>query len=208
MTPNPVAQFLGTWGYPAYVLLFAATGVGSPITEDLLLLTAGYLVSARVFSWPVVLPLSYACVLMTDGILYGIGRYLRTHSFKRDGMLRRIVRPAQLRLATRWFGRFGDGIVFVARLVPGTRLLVFLTAGARAMPPRRFFLMDGAASLIYVPVLLLAGAKLGERIGDVDQALGWIGDRVTWVVAIVAVAAIVRYLWRRRLRKYLERLDV
>jgi membrane protein DedA with SNARE-associated domain len=141
-------------------------------------------------------------------MLYGFGRYLRTHSLKRHSVLRRIVRPAQLRLATRWFGRFGDGIVFAARLIPGTRLLVFLTAGARAMPLRRFLLMDGLASLLYVPALLWLGAKLGERIGDIDHALAWVGDRVTWVLAAVALAAIVRYLWRRRLRKYLERIDV
>ena len=208
MAPDPVAQVLGTWGYPAYVFLFAATALGSPVTEDLLLLTGGYLVAAQVFSWPVTLPLSYACVLMTDGILYGLGRYLRTHSLKRGGWLRRIVRPAQFRLATRWFGRFGDGIVFVARLVPGTRLLVFLTAGARAMPLWRFYLMDGLASLVYVPALLFAGARLGERIGDIDRALEWVGERVLWVALAIAAAAVVRHVWRRRLRKYLERLDV
>ena len=124
MTPDPVAQFLGTWGYPAYVLLFLATGFGSPVTEDLLLLTGGYLVAAGIFSWPVALPLSYGCVLATDVIIYSLGARLRTHSLARDGLVRRLVRPAHLRIATRWFGRFGDPVVFVARLLPGTRLIV------------------------------------------------------------------------------------
>ncbi len=202
MTPDPVAQFLGTWGYPAYVLLFLATGFGSPITEDLLLLTGGYLVAAGIFGWPVALPLSYGCVLGTDVIIYSLGARLRTHSLARDGLLRRLVRPAHLRIATRWFGRFGDPVVFVARLLPGTRLIVFLTAGVRAMPLARFVLMDALASLIYVPVMLLIGFKLGEQVGRVDRALDWVGDRVLWLIALVAAVALLRHLWRR----YLERL--
>jgi membrane protein DedA with SNARE-associated domain len=206
MDPDPIAQFLGTWGYPAYVLLFAATGVGSPVTEDLLLLTGGYLIAAGVFSWPVGLPLSYACVLGTDCMLYSIGRFLRTHSLKRTGWLRRIVRPAQLRIATRWFGRFGDRVVFMARFVPGTRLLVYITAGLRAMPISRFLLIDGSASALYVPLLLWLGVKLGERIGALDRALDYVGDRVLWILLAVAAFAVVRHLWRRRLRRYLDEL--
>lgn len=202
MTADPVAQFLGTWGYPAYVALFLATAFGSPVTEDLLLLTGGYLVAAGIFSWPVALPVSFVCVLASDAIIYSLGLRLRTHSLARDGLVRRLVRPAHLRIATRWFGRFGDRVVFLARLVPGTRLIVFLTAGVRAVPLARFVLMDGLASLIYVPVMLLLGVKLGEQVGRMDRALDWLGDRVFWLIAIVAGVAAVRHLWRR----YLERL--
>lgn len=202
MTPDAVAQFLSTWGYPAYVLMFLATAVGSPVTEDLLLLTAGFLVAAGFFRWEVALPLSFACVLATDATLYAIGRRLRTHSLSRDSLVRRLVRPAQLRVATRWFSRFGDGVVFLARLVPGTRLLVFLTAGVRAMPIGRFLLMDALASAIYVPVMLLLGAKLGENVGRFERALEWVGARVFLLIGILAGTLVLRLLWRR----YLERL--
>lgn len=37
-------DLLGTWGYPALLLLLILNGVGSPIPEDLLPLTEGYLV--------------------------------------------------------------------------------------------------------------------------------------------------------------------
>ncbi len=202
MTADAVAQFLGTWGYPAYLVLFVAAAFGSPVTEDLLLLTGGYLVAAGIFSWPVALPFAFVCVLVADLIVYSIGRRLRAHSLTRGGWMRRLVRPAHLRIATRWFGRFGDRVVFLARLVPGTRLIVFLTAGVRAMPVTRFLLMDGLASLVYVPVLLLAGEKLGEQVGRVDRAIAWVGDRILWLTAVVAGLALVRWLWRR----YLERL--
>ena len=201
MQPDQVAHFIGTWGYPAYVLAFLATALGSPITEDLLLLCGGYLIAAGHFSWPVVLPLSYASILATDCVLYGFGRLLRKHSGRRDAWLRRLVRPAQLRLATRWFSRFGERVVFIARLVPGTRLLVFITAGVRGMPLWRFAVIDGVASLFYVPALLFAGAELGERIGSVERGLQWVGDRAFWVLLAFAALMTLRAFWRRWTRR-------
>src|ERR687891_605995 len=50
--PESLSALLDTWGYPALLLLLILTGVGSPIPEDLLLLTAGYLVYTDVFYWP------------------------------------------------------------------------------------------------------------------------------------------------------------
>jgi membrane protein DedA with SNARE-associated domain len=205
MPPDPVAQFLGTWGYPAYVAAFIATAFGSPVTEDLLLLTGGYLVGTGVFSWRVAGPLSVVCVVVSDSIVYWFGRLLRTRALKRDSWFRLVLRPAQLRLATRWFSRFGERVVFFARLIPGTRLLVFVTAGVRGMPLWRFALIDAAATAIYVPVLMLAGATLGERIGSVDQALQWVADRAVFAMAAVAGLVVLRVAWRRWTQRVAER---
>jgi membrane protein DedA with SNARE-associated domain len=197
MATEPVAQFLVTWGYPAYVAAFIATAFGSPVTEDLLLLTGGYLVGTGIFSWPVAAPLSVACVVVTDCIIYSFGRVLRRRSLKKDSWFRIVIRPAQLRLATRWFSRFGDKVVFISRLTPGTRLLVFVTAGVRGMPLWRFALIDLAATAIYAPVLMFVGAMVGERIGNVDHLLQWVADRAMLAVLAVASFLALRYAWRR-----------
>jgi membrane protein DedA with SNARE-associated domain len=202
MNPETVAQFVTTWGYPAYAVLLLFTAVGSPFTEDLLLLVAGYLVSADVFSWRVVLPLSYIGVVGTDCIYYSYGYKLRTHSL-RGGWIRRIIRPARVRLATRWFARFGDGLVFVARLVPGTRMVVFVSAGAHGVPLWRFVLLDALASALWVPLLLLAGNALGERIGGLHRGIEWVTERIQWLILLVVVGFVLRRLWIRRERQML-----
>lgn len=178
-----------------------ATAFGSPVTEDLLLLCGGYLIAAGHFSWPVALPLSYLGVLATDCVLYSFGMLLRKHTGRRDAWLRRLVRPAQLRLATRWFSRFGERVVFIARLVPGTRLLVFITAGARGMRFWRFVAIDGVATLFYVPVTLFVGTKVGERLGSVERGLAWVGDRASWVLLAVVGLMVLRVLWHRWTRR-------
>lgn len=205
MTPEAIAEFLRTWGYPAYFAVFVATAFGAPVTEDVLVLSAGYLIGVGVFSWQAAAPLSIAGVLTTDSIVYLYGRLLRSQVVRRGGWLRRFVRPGQLRLATRWFGRFGDGVVFAARLLPGTRLIVFATAGMRGMPYWRFLVLDGLASLVYVPLFLLLGAKLGEKIGGLDRLITLIGSRVTWLIGAVVLFVLLRHLWRRWMRAFVDR---
>jgi membrane protein DedA with SNARE-associated domain len=194
MSPEGVSAFLHTWGYPAYVLFFVATAFGSPLTEDLLLLVGGYLIGSGAFTWPLAFPLAYGGVLASDSILYTFGRKLREHSLRR-GFLRRIIRPGRLRLATRWFARFGDGLVFIARFVPGTRIVVFASAGLRAVPLWRFLVLDGAAALLWVPLLLLIGERLGRRIGGLARTLDLIGDRIVWLILVVIVVYVLRRLW-------------
>ena len=200
MTPDSTAAFLSTWGYPAFFALFVASAVGSPITEDVLLLVGGYLIGAGVFRWPLTFGLAYAGVLCADLLLYTLGRRLRAHTL-RNGVLRKFIRPGRLRIATRWFARYGDRLVFLSRLTPGTRLVVFVSAGVRGMPLARFLAYDGLASLIWVPLLLWVGESLGERIGGFNTALEWMADRVFGVVIALIAMLALRHVWITRAAK-------
>lgn len=200
MTHDEALAFLGTWGYSAYFVLFLATAVGSPLTEDLLLLLGGYLIGGGVFAWPVTLPVAFAGVLATDCALYMFGRQLRAHSLRR-GFVRRFIRPGRLRVATRWFARYGDWLVFLARLTPGTRIVVFVSAGLRGMSFWRFLTYDASASAIWVPALLWVGAALGQHIGGVNEALDWVGGRVILVVIAAALILVARELWLARAQR-------
>ena len=68
------------WGYPALLLLLVLTGLGSPIPEDLLLVTAGYLVFTDVFQWPLALVVCLIGVVVSDVMLYSAGRHLAWQS--------------------------------------------------------------------------------------------------------------------------------
>jgi membrane protein DedA with SNARE-associated domain len=193
MTPHDLSTLLGDWGYPALVLLLCATGVGSPIPEDVLLLAAGYLVSAGVFWRPWVILLAVVGVVASDLMLYTWGRQMRVRA---TGRFMRLVRPDRLERATDWFERFGDRIVLWARLLPGTRTVVFVGAGLRGMPIGRFLLYDTVGACIWVPLLVFLGTQLGEELGGLDRLLSDAGRLVRWLI----VGAIVLLVLRRLLR--------
>jgi membrane protein DedA with SNARE-associated domain len=200
MTPETASALLGTWGYPAYLALFLLTAFGSPITEDLLLLVGGYLVGTRVFSWPLTFATAYVGLLVADGTVFTFGRKLRSHKLRRR-FIRHVIRPGRLRLAGRWFARFGDGLVMLARFLPGTRMLVFAAAGLRGMPLLRFLLLDGLAAVAWVAAMLFLGERLGERIGDLDHTFSLVGDYVFWILLAMAAGAWVRHWWLKEERK-------
>lgn len=204
MSADAVAEILRAWGYPAFFLLFLAAAFGSPVTEDLLLLIGGYLIGAGIFTWPVTFPLALGGVVVTDAIFHFYGRLLRRHSLKRGSWIRRIIRPGRLRIATRWFNRYRPGlVVFAARLLPGARMLVFVSAGLSGMPLWRFVLADGLGAILLVPLLLWVGERLGLQIGGIERTLEWIGDRVMWLALIALAVFLLRRLWIRRERRIL-----
>lgn len=200
MTPASVAGFLAEWGYEAYAILFLLTPFGSPITEDILLLVGGYLVGEGVFAWQVALLIAAVGMVVTDLALYGFGRYLRTHT-KRRGWLSRLVRPARIRQATRWFARYGDGAVFVCRMLPGTRLICFVGAGPSGVRLWRFAMYDVLGTVIWAPLLLWVGYRLRHRLGGLGDVLRWVEQRVLWIALVVVIAVIVRQYWLRHVKK-------
>jgi membrane protein DedA with SNARE-associated domain len=200
MNPEAASALLGTWGYPAYLALFLLTAFGSPITEDLLLLLGGYLIGTRVFALPTTFVTAYIGLLGADLTVYMFGRKLRSHKLRRR-FIRHVIRPGRLRLAGRWFARFGNWIVMLARFVPGTRMLVFASAGLRGMSAVRFLLLDGVAAVGWVALMLFIGERVGERIGDLEHTFRLIGDYVLWILLAIAAGAWVRHWWLKEERK-------
>ena len=193
MSPARLAELLGDWGYLTYLLLLVATGLGSPIPEDLILATAGYLISASAFSWPGALILGVLGVVSSDLLLYAWGRRLGTGV--RRGSMSRLVSPEHLAAAERWLVRFGDKAVFFGRLLPGTRTVAFIGAGVRRMPLGRFLLFDVLGAMVWVPTVLFAGTQVGEEIGGLDQLLAQFGRSVGWI-AVAVIMLVALWKWR------------
>jgi membrane protein DedA with SNARE-associated domain len=186
MEPHELSALLGSWGYPALFALFLATGVGSPVPEDVLLVGTGYLISAGVLAWPAASAVAWLGVIASDLILFVAGRRLAWHISGRsaDGFFS----PARMQHATRWFDARGDVLVLLARLVPGTRAVVFVTAGVRAMRGQTFLKYDAVGALLWVPAMLWVGHLTERRFGD-PAALAEYVSAAAWtpVVAIVVL---------------------
>jgi len=189
-----IADVLANWGYPAFLILLCATGIGSPIPEDLLLLSGGYLISAGVFSWQLALPLALIGVVASDLMLYGLGRRMRTR--KLSGWAERIIPMARLQRSAPWFAKAGAAAVLCARLVPGTRAIVFISAGLQGIRPALFLAFDVLGSLIWVPLLLWIGTAIGEEIGGLSALLAGISRAAFWVVLAAVLLLVAWRVWR------------
>lgn len=194
MSAARLAELLESWGYASYLFLLGITGVGSPIPEDLILATGGYMISAGIFSWTGAILAGVAGVVGSDALLYYWGTRLRVGA--EGGWTSRFLSPRHIRKTERLLTRFGDKTVFFARLLPGTRAVTFVGAGVRHMPFGRFLLLDTAGALVWVPAVLVLGARIGEEIGGLDRVVAGAGRSAFWVGVTVLALVLAWSLWR------------
>jgi membrane protein DedA with SNARE-associated domain len=77
------------------------------------------------------------------------------------------------------------------------RALVFLTAGARAVPVSTFLQYDILGGALWVPAMLIVGHGFGTQIGDLDHAVGWLNRSAGWATGIGALLLVIWLSWGR-----------
>jgi membrane protein DedA with SNARE-associated domain len=134
-------------------------------------------------------------VVISDVMLYSAGRHLAWRSMRWSDS--RVLSRERLARATGWFDRIGDPLVFIARLIPGTRAMVFISAGARALPVSSFLRYDVLGASVWVPSVLVIGHASGSHIGDVEMVMAWVSRSAVWMIAIVSVLFLIWLSWGR-----------
>lgn len=194
------ATGLGAYGLILGILL--ACGLGFPLPEDVALITGGYLAykGQASLGWMVVI--GFGGILAGDSLIFWLGRLGRRAEGIR--LLRRHLTPERIAKVEAQFERRGPVLVAIARFLPGIRAATYFVAGGARMPFGRFLLYDGVAALLSAPVFVYLGYRFGAQIGRV---VGWAEQFHTWLIAAMAVAALVflgRWLVLRRKTRVAE----
>lgn len=186
----------------SYIGLFGvliAAGLGVPLPEDIPLLAAGWLAYRGSADFWLMILTGLAGVMVGDSLIFNMGRRYGMHIVEHK-WLRRIAKPWLLEKARVLYANHGMKILFAARFMPGLRSVLFLTAGVFRIPFWKFFLIDGFAALISVPVWVWVGYKFSAHI---EGILG--GTRVaTMVIGGLLVASLIGwgiYEYYHNLRK-------
>jgi membrane protein DedA with SNARE-associated domain len=154
---NTLLPVFSEYGYFAVFVMLLVCGFGVPIPEDVTLVTGGVIAGLGFANEHNMVVVGLAGVLVGDGLIFSLGRIFGDR-ITRVPLLRRVLTPERFTQAQDKFARYGKWVMFVARFLPGLRTPVFLTAGmtGRVGGPT-WFLMDGFAALISVPVWVYLG---------------------------------------------------
>jgi len=190
---------LSLWG-PFIVLLLC--GLGLPIPEDIVLVTAGVLGQIDGRSWIEISALMYAGVLAGDSITFFAGRYFGGWVLT-SLWFQRILPPQKQAKVVDFFEKNGSMGLFIARFLPGLRAPIFFTAGSMKVPFIKFIFFDGLAALISVPVFVWLGhwmwGKFYDDIEQFNRTLSRSQGYALWgVLGIVVISVIVFLIWRRK----------
>jgi membrane protein DedA with SNARE-associated domain len=159
---------LSKFSYLGLFLVLIAAGLGVPLPEDIPLLAAGWLVHHGKADLALMIITGMLGVMVGDSMLFFMGRRYGDHIVDHR-WLKRIAKPWLLEKARSMYTNHGAKILFAARFMPGIRSVMFLTAGVFKVPFWKFFIIDGFAALISVPLWVWVGAKFS---GHLEAILG------------------------------------
>jgi len=190
-------DIFGQNGYLAVFIALMLCGAGVPLPEDITLVAGGVITGLGYGNVHTMFAVSMVGVLLGDSTMFLLGRKYGTRVLK-VRFVARLLTPERYAKVQEKFARYGNRMMFFARFLPGMRTAVYISAGAtHRVSFWRFFLLDGCAALISVPIWVY----LGYFGANNHQWLAmWIrrGQTGLWIALVVALVLLFWYLRRRR----------
>jgi membrane protein DedA with SNARE-associated domain len=140
--------------------------------------------------WWIMLPVCILGVVLSDILLYGVGRWFGDRLLQHR-WLARVLPPQRRRETENNFHRYGVSILVVGRLMPGIRAPLFLTAGSMRLPLARFLLADGLGAVVGNSLFFFLGYWLGDSVKTLIEHAE---ERLKPILIIVTVGLVVAYL--------------
>ena len=181
-------------GYFGIVLLMAIESACIPLPSEIIMPFAGYLVSTGQMNiWIVGVAGAVGCVLGSM-VAYWAGMYGGRPLIEKYGRYVLLSRH-DLDIADRWFAKYGEVIVFTARLLPAIRTFIAFPAGVARMNIPRFIFYTFAGSLPWCLGLAYVGQLLGEKWNKDETLKTWF-HRFDFAIGIVVVLLAAWWIWR------------
>lgn len=165
-----LAYLSGFSGFTAYAVILGvllACGLGIPIPEDITLIAAGLLAGLGRISLIGALLAGFIGVMAGDTFLFYVGRKFGRRAYQLP-IIRKIMNNDRILAAERRIQENSRFICFTARFLPGLRAPLFLTSGIMGVRPATFFMLDGFAALISVPIWVVSAWYFSKNI---EQAI-------------------------------------
>jgi membrane protein DedA with SNARE-associated domain len=189
---------ISSTGYLGIVLLMGIESACIPLPSEVIMPFSGYLVSQGRFNLAWVAVAGALGCNLGSFVAYEVGSWGGRPLVERYGRYLLITRH-DLEMADRFFARYGDGAVFLARLLPVVRTFIALPAGIARMNVVRFHVFTFLGSLPWCWVLAYAGLKLGEHWTDLRQYFHRF-DTAVGIVLVLGAAWFIYTRWKNRLR--------
>jgi membrane protein DedA with SNARE-associated domain len=196
-------QFLTRHSLPLVFGVVFVEQLGLPLPSLPWLLAAGALSAAGKFNFLLGLGTTLVACLAADAIWFYLGKYRGSQML---GMISRISLKLHscLRRTQNLFAKYTLIGVLISKFLPGMSTVAPPLAGMCGLSAARFFLADGAGSMLYAGCSLGVGYLFSHQIRQIWQGITKIGGGAFILLIGVAVLyAAYKYCLRRRGKNWL-----
>lgn len=188
-----IIAVISAGGYFGIIALMAIESACIPLPSEVIMPFSGYLVYTGRFHLLWVATAGAIGCNLGSAIAYWVGAHGGRALVERYGSYVFMGRQ-ELDWADRFFRRWGNAAVFIARLLPVVRTFIALPAGIAKMPQGKFHLYTFLGSWPWCFALAYIGVKLGEN-WDKDPRLKMWFHRFDAVILAVIVVGVVWFVW-------------
>lgn len=192
--------------YLAVSGLLILTGMGLPIPEEFFVISAGIAAhNGHLEPW-LALVACLAGAILGDCVMYGIGYYFGHRLLRDRHWFARYMTPERERQVEDMIHKHGFKVFMTARFLVGVRSPVYITAGILRMSFRRFVLVDLLCASVVVSLFFGLSFVFAEAFQALWESIRDAEKWLTVTLAVVAISAILYFVFRRRRRMYRIRL--
>jgi membrane protein DedA with SNARE-associated domain len=188
------------WACVITFTLLVAAGIGFPIPEELPIIGAGIWVGHNRDLGParwLILPVCITGVVISDGLLYGIGRYFGPKLLQWRA-IKRLLPPQKREKIESNFHKYGVLTLLFARFLPAIRSPVFITAGIMRLSFAKFVIADGIYAIPGVSLLFFLSFWFGDQFRDLVIEKVQVIRPLLILLGIAALAGFLLYHFLRR----------
>jgi undecaprenyl-diphosphatase len=184
--------------YGALFAVVAAESSGLPVPGETSLIAVGILASQHAgIDIAAVIAVAALAAIVGDNVGYVLGRHAGRRLLTRDGRWMERRRTFLVR-GEAFFERHGPKAVFLARWLPGLRVVGSWLAGANHMRWRTFLLWNALGGIAWAASIGLAAYLLGHVAATIFRDFGLVG------IAVVALGVVALLIWHRVRRRRRE----
>lgn len=177
-------------------ILFAC-GLGLPIPEDITLFAGGMLSYYGVTNVYLMIAVGMAGVLVGDTFIFLMGQKFGPKLTRRWPFKKLLPQP-RLKEVKKQLHERGKKVIFFARFMPGLRMPIYFTTGTLGIPFRTFFVLDGLASLLSVPLIVYTVFYFGDEVDWVIHLIQRVEHGIIGVALFFVILAVVKFWWKNK----------
>jgi membrane protein DedA with SNARE-associated domain len=205
-----ILSLIAHHGYLVIFVVVLAEAIGLPVPAAVALVAGGAGAAAGSLSVPKVLFVALSGMLLGDGLLFILGRYM---GWSLLGLLCRLsVNPEScvLRSAESFYKR-GKTTLLVAKFIPGVNTMAPPLAGSMKMRPMQFLRFDAAGASLYILAYGTLGFLFRDFLAAITrgfQAAGRVFEEVLFLAAIVYIVYRVWLYHKNKVYRVVPRAQV